>query len=59
MAGYCASRGGMQIIGGFWVYADILDTSELHDEPSAAFVEKRLALGRYRRRVEPAWPAAD
>jgi VanZ family protein len=25
MAGYGASRGGMQIIGGFWVYAAILE----------------------------------
>lgn len=25
MAGYGASRGGMQIIGGFWVYAGILE----------------------------------
>jgi hypothetical protein len=27
MAGYGANRGGMQIIGGFWVYAGVLDTS--------------------------------
>ena len=25
MAGYGASRGGVQIIGGFWVYAGILE----------------------------------
>jgi VanZ family protein len=25
MAGYGASRGGMQIVGGFWVYAAILE----------------------------------
>jgi hypothetical protein len=25
MAGYGASRGGLQIIGGFWVYAGILE----------------------------------
>jgi VanZ family protein len=25
MAGYGASRGGMQIIGGFWVYAGLLE----------------------------------
>jgi VanZ family protein len=25
MAGYCASRGSLQIIGGFWVYAGILE----------------------------------
>jgi len=25
MAGYGASRGGMQIIGGFWVYAAVLE----------------------------------
>jgi VanZ family protein len=25
MAGYCASLGSMQIIGGFWVYAGILE----------------------------------
>jgi VanZ family protein len=25
MAGYGASRGGMQIIGGFWVYAGVLE----------------------------------
>jgi hypothetical protein len=25
MAGYGGSRGGMQIIGGFWVYAGILE----------------------------------
>jgi hypothetical protein len=27
MAGYGANRGSMLIIGGFWVYAGVLDTS--------------------------------
>ena len=37
MAGYRASRGGMQIIGGFWVYAGILEYLQ------------RFSPGRHRR----------
>jgi hypothetical protein len=45
MAGYGASRGGMQIVGGFWVYAAILEYLQ-HFSPGRT---RQLGISRRRR----------
>jgi hypothetical protein len=45
VAGYGANRGGMQIIGGYWVYAAILDTSSA-SRPEGT---QRSVISRHRR----------
>ena len=45
VTGYGATRGGMQIIGGYWVYAAILDTSSA-SRPEGT---QRSVISRHRR----------
>jgi len=45
VAGYGATRGGMQIIAGFWVYAAILEYLQ-HFSPGR---HQRSAISRHRR----------
>ena len=43
MAGYGASRGGMQIIGGFWVYVGVLEYLQ-HFSPATGIFGKAAGL---------------
>ena len=46
VAGYGATRGGMQIIGGFWVYAAILEYLQRFS-PGRHRISRRQHLERY------------
>jgi hypothetical protein len=50
MAGYGASRGGMQIIGGFWAYAGILEYLQ-HFSPGRALCGDGASALLWRRRL--------